>query len=170
MKSVLIIIPILIIIMVGIVFLQSSNILTLDESQYKKISKMVDSDYKYNTVCELGNTPKEIAESVIPTIFEIMTGLHNDNKHLIKFFETDKILSVGDISPDDVFSIDYEKNENDLLRRNVDPIFYDMSYWMSTAYKIMEISPEIIEIVEYNHTDTDTIYFTRIQSEISKCQ
>jgi len=143
------------VLVLGIVFLLMSNTLVVDSSEIKiKIPSL--TTYKYNSICDLGNTPKEIMMSGLPVVYEIMSGLHNDNKYLINFFKTDELLSTLNLTPNMVF--DTKEPSNGSLRSNIDPIFYDSMFFMPTAHKIIGVNPDIIDMLKFHKEDTEISY------------
>jgi len=121
------------------------------------------TSHKYNTVCDLGATPKEIMEKPLSTIFEIMGGMHNDNKHLIEFFKTNEFLSKLNITPGQIYQ------ESNSIGANYDPIFYDMMFLMPVSLQIMDASPELIKILNVVKDESQNSYMQRIVSELNKC-
>jgi len=56
------------------------------------------------------------------------------------------------------------------LGNSYDPIHFDIVAMMPFALTVMDVNPELWEILMYTSQDTDTSYTIRVQAEISKCQ
>lgn len=133
---------------------------TEESNKENQISTLF-STHKYNTVCDLGATPKEIMEKPLSTTFEIQGGIHNDNKYIIEFFKTNEIIGSLNINPDQI----YGENGN----ANYDPIFFDVMFLMPVSLQIMDASPELIKTLSVVKDESQYSYMQRIVSQLNKC-
>ncbi len=117
--------------------------------------------HKYNTVCDLGATPKEIMEKPLSTTLAILGGSYNDNKYLIEFFKTNELIGNLNISPHQI----YGENGNP----NYDPIFFDVMFLMPVSLQIMDASPELIKTLSFNKDESQYSYMQRFVSQLNKC-
>lgn len=120
------------------------------------------TSYKYNTVCDLGEYEEFVKQKVLPVVFEIMGGKHNENERLAKFFKSNEFINSLNLNPDQI----YGSNGNP----NYDPIFYDAMFLMPVALDIMGASPELIKILSVHEGESQISYMNRLASEIDKCK
>lgn len=126
------------------------------------------TSYKYNTICDIGDLEEFMIEKVWTTTMEITAGHHNDNPKLIEFFKTDRIFSQTGITPKEIF-VKMESGNGDGLGPNYDPIMFDVGLWMPAALAVIDVSPELIDILRVNEDESNASYTTRIMSKINKC-
>ena len=141
----------------------SSNITDISLSATSEKSEK--TDYVYNTICELGHTPQEIFEKPVPISMEIIQGMHNDNIHVIEYFEIHPVLKSSNLTPEQAFGTIDEPG----VGANYDPLFSDTWFWTPVALKIMNINPEVIASLEIREWEELSDYENRITAEISKC-
>jgi len=164
-------------IMVGVIVVATLAILLFQNMPYlyndiqEFIPENLVSTYKINSVCELGTTPQEIMmEKLFPVMFELASGIHNDNENLINYVKTLAIPSIPNPTPELLFPEIEPIREGQVLGNRYDTAHMDMYAMMPFILVVMDASPEVREIFTYDpQKETHTSYDMRIQAEISKC-
>jgi len=127
--------------------------------------------YTYNIICELGSNSEEIfLETLFPVMFELTSGVHNNNQNLINYINTLEHPSRPNLTPELLFPVRSLIPEGQILGNSYDTTHFDMIAMLPFILVIMDTSPEINEILIRNFQETNTDHISRVQTAILECQ
>lgn len=135
--------------------LMTNYILMPEETDILQIPDL--KTYKYNTLCDIEDMEKFFIEEVWTTTMAVTNGHHNDDPKVIEFYKTNEFLAGLQLTPETFLPAAH-------------PALTDVMFWMPLTLDMLNVSPQIKEILVIEEGQSQAEYEVRLTSEIAKCE